>query len=137
MQNPESRAFSIHYSGTQYTDWVRYGKVLPEFFQGSNSADSPVLSMLIRVDKHPQLLGAVQLASTLATACADTIAELGPILQVPNVDVDYAMEVDPDLDAAIPLRERKCPGVLPRQAPTVQQLRWMYPVMRGNYQKPP
>ena len=56
---------------------------------------------------------------------------------MPNLDVDYAMEMDPDLDAAIPLRERKCPGVLPRQAPTLQQLRRMYPVMRGNYEKPP
>ena len=47
------------------------------------------------------------------------------------------MDMDPDVDAPIPLRERKCPGVLPRQAPTVQQLRRMYPVMRGNYKKPP
>ena len=47
------------------------------------------------------------------------------------------MDMDPDLDAAIPLRERKCPRVLPRQAGTLQQLRRMYPVMRGNYEKPP
>ena len=47
------------------------------------------------------------------------------------------MDMDPELDAAIPLRGRKCPGVLPRQAGTLQQLRRMYPVMRGNYEKPP
>ena len=129
VQNPKSKAFSIHCSGTQHTDWVRYGKVVLEFFQGSISADSPLLSMLIRVDKHPQLLGAVLVASTLAAACAATAAELGPILQVPNLDTDYAMEMHPDLDAVIPFRERKCPGVLPRQARTLQQLRRMYPVM--------
>ena len=80
VQNPESKAFSIHCSGTQHTDWVRCGKVVLEFFQGSISADTPLLSMLIRVDKHPQLLGAVRLASTLAAACAAAIAEVGPIL---------------------------------------------------------
>ena len=47
------------------------------------------------------------------------------------------MEMDLDLDAPIPLRERKCPGVLPSQAPTLQQLRRMYTVMRGNHEKPP
>ena len=47
------------------------------------------------------------------------------------------MDMDPDLDAAIPPRERKCPGVLSRQAGTLPQLRRMYPVMRGNYEKPP
>ena len=56
---------------------------------------------------------------------------------MPNLDVDYAVEMDPVRDAAIPLRERKCSGVLPRQAPTLQQLRRMYPVMRGKYDKPP
>ena len=122
VQNPESKAFSIHCSGTQHTDWVRYGKVVPEFFQGSISADTPLLSMLIRVDKHLQLRGAVRLPSTLAAACAAAVAELGPIFPVPNLDVDYAMEMDPDLDTAIPVRERKSPWVLPRQAPTLQQL---------------
>ena len=46
------------------------------------------------------------------------------------------MEMDLDLAAPIALRERKCPSFLPRLAPTVQQLRRMYPVMRGNYEKP-
>ena len=110
---------------------------MPEFFQGSVTSDTPLLSMLIRVDKHPQLLGAVQLASTLAAAGAAAAAQLGPILQVPNLDVDSAMEMDLDLDAPIPLGERKCPGVLSRQAPTLQRLRGTYPVMRGNYEKPP
>ena len=59
------------------------------------------------------------------------------ILQVPNVDVDSAMEMDLNFDATIPLRERMCPEVLPIQAPTLQQLRRMYPVMRGNYERPP
>ena len=45
--------------------------------------------------------------------------------------------MDLDLGTPIPPRECKCPGVLPRRAPTLQQLRWMYPVMRGNYEKPP
>ena len=136
VQNPDSKAYSVHCSGTQHTDWVRYGKVVPEFFQGSISADTPLLGMLIRVDKHPQLLGAVRVASTLAAASAAAVVRLGPISQVPNLDVDYAMDTDPDLDTVIPLRERKCPGVLPRQAGTPQQLRRMYPVMRGNYEKP-
>ena len=137
VQTPKSQAFSIHCSGTQHTDSVRYGKVVPEFFQGSVGSETPLLSMLIRVDKHPQLLGAVRLASTLAAAGAAAVAELGPPLQVPDLDVDSAMEMDLDLDAPIPLRERKCPGVLPMQAPTLQQQRRMYPVMRGNYEKPP
>ena len=137
VQNPDSKACSVHCSGTQHTDWVRYGKVVPESFQGSISADTPLLGMLIRVDKHPQLLGAARVASTLAAASAAAVVRLGPIPQVPNLDADYAMDMDPELDAAIPLRERKCPAVLPRQAGTLQQLRRMYPVMRGNYEKPP
>ena len=137
VHNPDSKAYSVHCSGTQHTNWVRYGKVVPEFFQGSMSADTPLQGMLICVDKHPQLLGDVQVASTLAAASAAAVVRLGPCRQVPNLDVAYAMDMDPDLDAAIPLRERKCPGVLPRQASTLQQLRRMYPVMRGNYEKPP
>ena len=137
VQNSESTAYGVHCSGTQHTDWVWYVKVVPEFLQGSLSADTPLLGMLIRVDKHPQLLGAVRVASALAADSAAVVVRLGPIPQVPNLDVDYATDMDPDLDAAIPLRERKCPGVLPRQAGTLQQLRRMYPVMRGNYEKPP
>ena len=110
---------------------------MPAFSQGSISADTPLLGMLIRVDKHPRLLGAVRVASTLAAASAAAVVRPGPIPQVPNLDVDYAMDMGPELDDAIPLRERKCPGVLPRQAGTLQQLRLMYPVMRGNYEKPP
>ena len=47
------------------------------------------------------------------------------------------MKMDVDRDAPIPLPERKCPEVLPRQAPTMQHLRRMYPVIWGNYEKPP
>ena len=104
VQNPKSKAFSIHCSGTPHTNWVRYGKVVPEFFQGSINADTPLLSMLIRVDKHPQLLGGVRVASTLAAASAAAVVQPGPIHQVPNLDVGYAMDMDPDLDGAIPLR---------------------------------
>ena len=57
MQAPDSKAFGIHCSGAQYTDWVRYGKVVPEFFQGSVCSDTSLLNMLITVDKHPELLG--------------------------------------------------------------------------------
>ena len=106
-----------------------------EFFQGSVGSDTSLLSMLIHVDKHPQLLGAVRLASTLAAGGAADVAELGPTLRVPDPDVDTAMEMD--LDAPILLRERHCRVVLSRQAPTLQQLRQMYPVIRGNYEKPP
>ena len=41
-----------------------------------------------------------------------------------------------DLDVLIPLREHRCIGVLPREAPTLQQVRWVSPIMRGNYEKP-
>ena len=132
---PESKAFGIHCSATQHMDTVRHGKVVPEFFHGSVSSDTSLLSMLIRVDKHSQLLGVVRLASILAAAGAPAVAQLGPTLQVPNLDVDATMEMD--LDAPIRLRERNCPGGSPRQAPKLQQLRRMCPVMRGNYEKPP
>ena len=94
--------------------------------------------MLIRVDRHPELLGAVRLASTSAAACAAVVAELVTTLPVPDLDegsIDVALEMD--LHAPIPLRERTCPGVLRRYAPTLQQLRRMYPVMVGNYEQPP
>ena len=29
---PKSKAFGIHCSGAKHTDWVRYGKLVPEFF---------------------------------------------------------------------------------------------------------
>ena len=106
-KTPESKAFSIQCSGTWPNDWVRYGKVVADFFQGSVGAHTPLLSMLIRVDKHPHLLGAVRLASTLPAAGAAVVAELGPTLQVPDLDVDSAMEMDIHLDAPILLRERK------------------------------
>ena len=70
VQNSESKAFSIHCSGTQHTHWVRYSKVVPEFFQGSVRSHTPLPSMLICVDKHAQLLVAVRLTSTLAAAGA-------------------------------------------------------------------
>ena len=138
MQAPESKAFGNHCSGAQHTDWVRYIKVVPEFFQGSVGSDTSLLNMLIRVDKHPKLLGGVGLASTLAAAGTSVVAELVPTLPLLDLhegSIDAASEMD--LDAPIPLRERQCPGVLPRQAPTLQQLRRMYPVMRGNYEKLP
>ena len=34
-QTPESKAFGMHCSGAQHKDWVRHGKVLPEFVLGS------------------------------------------------------------------------------------------------------
>ena len=133
-QAPHSKAFGIHCSGAQHTDWVRYGKVVPEYFQGSVNSATSLPSMLIRVDKHPQLLGAVRLSSTLPAAGAAAVAKPRPALQVPGPDVDAAMEID--LDDPIPLCERQCPGVLPRQAPTLQQVRRIYPVIRSNYEKP-
>ena len=102
----------------------RYGKVVPEFFEGSVASHNSLLSILIRVDKHPELLGAVQLASTLAAVGAAVVTELVPTLPVPDLgegSIDAALEMD--LDAPIPLGKRKCPGVLPRQAPTLQQRR--------------
>ena len=80
----------------------------------------------------PEILRAARLASTLAAAGAAAVAELGPTFRVPHMDVDAAMEMD--LGAPIPVLER--PGVLPTQTPTLQVLRRMYPVMRGNYVKP-
>ena len=113
---------------------MRYGKGVAEFFQGSVSSNTSLLSMLIRVHKDPQLLGAVRLASTLAATGVAAVAEIGPTVQVPHPDVKAPIEMD--LDAPIPLRERQCPGFLPRQAPTLPQLRRIYPVMRGNYEEP-
>ena len=107
---------------------MRYGKVVPEFFQGTVALDTSLLSMLIREDKHLQLLGAVQLASTLVAVGAAAVAEG----DLDEGSIVVALQMD--LDAPIPLRERKCPGVLPRQTPT--QLRRMYPVMRSNDEKP-
>ena len=34
---------------------MRYGKVVTEFFRGSGASDTSLLSMLIHVDKHPDL----------------------------------------------------------------------------------
>ena len=117
---------------------MRYRKVVPEFLQGSVASKTVLLSMLVRVDKHPEVLGAVRIASTLAAPGATIVPKLVPNLPVPYLDessIDAALEMD--LAAPILLGECKCPGVLPRQAPTLQQLRRMYPVMRGNYEKPP
>ena len=49
--------------------------------------------------------------------------------------VDAALEMD--LDVPIPLWERKCPGVLTRQAPTLHEMRRMYTIVRCNYEEPP
>ena len=79
LQTPESNVFGIHCSGAHHKDRVRYGKVVPEFFQGSVPSYTYLLSMLIRVDKDIEFLGAVRLASTLA---ASAVAILGPTLLV-------------------------------------------------------
>ena len=42
--------------------------------------------MLIRVDKHPDLLGTFWLASTLAAAGGAVVAELLPALHVSHLD---------------------------------------------------
>ena len=62
MQAQESKALGIHSWGAKHTDWVRCGKVVLEFFQGNVTSDTSLLSMLIRVDKHPDPLGAFWLA---------------------------------------------------------------------------
>ena len=113
--DPETKAFGIHCSGAHYTDRVRYNKVVAEFFHGSVASGTSLPSMLIRVDKHPELLGAVRLASTLAVAGAAVVVELVPTLLVPNLDersISAASQMD--IDAPISLRERKCPRVFPR-----------------------
>ena len=94
--------------------------------------------MLIWVDKHPELLGLVRLGSTLAAAGAALVAEVVPTLPVPNLDegsIDAALEMD--LDAPIRLCEHKCPRVLPRQAPTLQEVRRMHSNTWRNHEKPP
>ena len=92
--------------------------------------------MLIRVDKHLELLGAVRLACTLASPGAAVVVEVVPNLTMPKLDegsIDAALDMH--LDALILLPGRKCPGVLPLQVPALQQLRRMYPVMGGSYEK--
>ena len=80
--------------------------------------------MLIRVDKRLELLGAVRLASTMVAAAASIVADLPralPVAALAEGSIDAALEMD--LDGLIPLSERKCPGVLRRQAPMLQQRR--------------
>ena len=92
-----------------------YGKVVPEFFQGNVASDTFLLSMLIRVDKHPELMGALRLASTLAVSVAANVAQVVPTVRVLDVDegpMKAALEIN--LNAPILLRERKCPSMLPR-----------------------
>ena len=67
-QGPHSKAFGTQCSSVQHTDWVRYGKFAPEFFHGSLASYTSLLDMVICLDKHPELLGAIRLASTLAAA---------------------------------------------------------------------
>ena len=139
VQTPESKVFGIHCSGAQHKDWVRYGKAVPDFFWGNVAFNTCVLGMLIRGDNHPELLGAVPLPPTwdaaAATAALTEFVPNHPVTHLDEGSIDSVLEMD--LDAPIPLRKRKCPGVLPRQAATLQQLRRMYPVMRANYEKPP
>ena len=138
VQALDSKAFGIHCSGARHTDWVRYGKVVPEFLQGTVSSNTSRLNLLIHIDKHLELLGGLRLTSTLSTAGAAVVAQLVPTLPVPHLDegsIDTAFEMN--LDTPIPLSERKCPRVLPRQALGLHLLWRMYPVMRGNYEKPP
>ena len=74
----------------------------------------------------------------MPAASAAIVVQLVPTLPVPDLDEgsrDVALERD--AHAPIPLSERKCPGVLSRQALALQEVRRMYPVMGGNYEKVP
>ena len=51
-QTPGGNAFRIYCSGAHHTDWMRYAKVVPEFFQGSVGQDTAPLNMFICVDKQ-------------------------------------------------------------------------------------
>ena len=138
VQTPKGKACGIQSSRAHHTDRMGYGKVVPDFFLSSVASNISRLSMLLSVEKHPELLGAIRLASILVAAGAAVVAELVPTLPVPHPDegsIDVAVGMN--LDAPIPLRERQCPRVLPRQAPLVQQLQRMYPVVRGNFEKSP
>ena len=108
VQRLESKVFGIHRLGAQHTDWVQYGKVMPDLFQGSVGCDISLLHTLIHVDKHAGLLGAVKLLSTLAAAAAAVVADLAPALPVAALDegsIDGTLEMD--LDVPVPLSECK------------------------------
>ena len=103
---------------------------------GLSSTGLDTFLLNIRVDKHAELRAAVHLASTLAAAGAAVVANLVPTLRVPDLDEgSIASAYEMDLEAPIRLGEHKCPGMLPRQASTLQRRR-MYPVVRGKYEEP-
>ena len=108
MQSPNSKVFGIHCPGAQHTDSVQYVKVVPEFVQGVG-LDTFLLNMFIRVDKHPGLLAAVRLASTLAAAAAAVVEDLAPALLVADLDeasIDAALEME--FGVPISLSEHQC-----------------------------
>ena len=94
--------------------------------------------MLIRAEGHPYPLGAVRLAATSAAPTATVVAHLAftnPVVAHDGGSIDATLTMD--VESPIPLSKRKCLVVSPKQAPTLQQLRRMDPVMRWNYEKPP
>ena len=88
---------------------------MPEFFPGSVHSNAALRNMLIRVNKHPDCLTAIRLASTLGAASVAVVANVSLAHPVaPHNDGSIDAELMMDFDVLITLSEHRCRGVLPR-----------------------
>ena len=103
-QAPNSKPSGIHCSGAEHNNWVRCGTIVPEFFQGRVRSDPALLDMLIRVDKHLDLIGATLAAAGAAVAA--NLAPTNPVVAHEEGSIDATLTMDSH--ARIPLSKHKC-----------------------------
>ena len=76
FQPLDNKGFHIRCLGTRHAECTRYSKVVPEFLQDCVGLNAAPLNMLIRVDKHRDILGAATLTTPLVAAGVAIVAHL-------------------------------------------------------------
>ena len=132
---PTRKAFVyVFYKGESHKDWLQHAKMVAEYFSlAAPRGDTPLLNMMIRVNKKPDLQTTTSAGGAWAAATMAALANLKPSFE-PDMQPPIAEEwLDAALEGGLPKRGWDCHGVLPRQVTTLPQLTRTYYIMPRNH----